>query len=138
MAPTIVLQGGQVRTIVGSPGGSRIITIVLETLLNMIDYDMAPQEAVDTPRLHLQWLPDVLYSERFALSPDTRATLTRMGYRIEEQRPWGAAALIAVETAQAAEALPSGPDSAPEHHGAAATFYGANDSRRPAGAAIAP
>jgi gamma-glutamyltranspeptidase / glutathione hydrolase len=137
MTPTIVLKDGQVRMVIGSPGGSRIITVVLETILNMIDYDMAPQETVDAPRLHLQWLPDVLYAERFALSPDTRAALMRMGYHIEEQGPWGAAELIAVGPAQMSPAA-SGPDVVAEHRDPASTFYGANDPRRPAGAAMGP
>ncbi len=137
MAPTILLKDGQVRMVVGSPGGSRIVTVVLETILNMIDYDMAPQETVDAPRLHLQWLPDILYAERFALSPDTRAVLVGMGYHIEEQVPWGAAELIAVGPARTPAAA-SGPDSAVEHRDAATTFHGANDPRRPTGAALAP
>src|SRR6185312_3827416 len=57
MAPTIVLHDGRVWLVLGSPGGSRIITTVLETAMNMIDYGMAPQEAVDAPRIHHQWLP---------------------------------------------------------------------------------
>ncbi len=135
MAPTILLKDGQVRMVVGSPGGSRIITVVVETILNTIDHDMAPQEAVDAPRLHLQWLPDVLYAERFALSPDTRAALTRRGYRIEDQVPWGAAELIATGSARPPTAA-SG--SAVGHRDDPGTFYGANDSRHPAGAALAP
>ena len=55
MAPTIVLRDGKVSMVLGSPGGSRIITIVLETILNMIDHAMMPGEAVDAPRLHHQW-----------------------------------------------------------------------------------
>ena len=96
---------------------------------------MAPQEAVDAPRLHLQWLPDVLYTERFALSPDTRAALTRRGYRIEDQVPWGAAELIATGSARPPTAA-SG--SAVGHRDDPGTFYGANNSRHPAGAALAP
>ena len=71
MAPTIVLREGRVSMVLGSPGGARIITAVLETILNRIDHGMAPQEAVDAPRLHHQWLPDTLFAERRALSPDT-------------------------------------------------------------------
>ena len=67
--------------VLGSPGGSRIITIVLETILNVIDYGMSPQEAVDAPGLHHQWLPDTIFAERFALSPDTKAALEAMGRR---------------------------------------------------------
>ena len=75
----------------GSPGGSRIITIMLEAIINVIDYGMDPQEAVDAPRFHHQWLPDEVYVEPYALSPDTRQMLTDMGYKIVEQTPWGAA-----------------------------------------------
>ncbi len=77
MAPTMVLRDGQVFLVLGSPGGPRIITITLETALNIIDYGMAPQEAVDAPRLHHQWLPDEIVAEPYALSPDTRALLKR-------------------------------------------------------------
>ena len=79
MAPTIVLKDGHVSMVLGSPGGSRIITIVLQTILNVIDYGMQPQEAVDAPRLHHQWLPDTIYAEPYALSADTRTALDRHG-----------------------------------------------------------
>jgi gamma-glutamyltranspeptidase / glutathione hydrolase len=137
MAPTIVLKDGQLRMVLGSPGGSRIITIVVETIINMIDHDMTPQEAVDAPRLHMQWLPDVLYTERLGLSPDTRAALGVLGYHVEEQPNWGAVALVATgfvpPRPQAA-----GVDFAAGHSGGSTALYGANDSRRPAGAALAP
>ncbi len=138
MAPTIVLHNGHVFLVLGSPGGSRIITITLEVALNMIDYAMAPQAAVDAPRLHHQWLPDVLYAERFALSPDTKALLERMGYQIEEQTPWGAAALIAVGPARPyfGGLTSSGNDAALTGGMRPGVIYGANDSRRPAGAAL--
>jgi gamma-glutamyltranspeptidase/glutathione hydrolase len=96
----------------------------LETALNMIDYGMAPQAAVDAPRLHHQWLPDELDAEPFALSPDTAALLRAMGYRITTQDPWGAAELIAV-----------GPGAAAAGGMRPGLLYGANDSRRPAGSA---
>jgi gamma-glutamyltranspeptidase/glutathione hydrolase len=138
MAPTIVLHNGHVFLVLGSPGGSRIITITLEVALNMIDYAMAPQAAVDAPRLHHQWLPDVLYAERFALSPDTKALLERMGYQIEEQTPWGAAALIAVGPARPlfGGLTSPGNDAALSGGMRPGVIYGANDSRRPAGAAL--
>lgn len=117
MAPTIVLRDGQVVLVLGSPGGGRIITITLETALNIIDYGMPPQEAVDAPRVHHQWLPDEIEAEPYALSPDTAALLKGMGYAIRERRPWGAAEIIAVDHARG-------------------LFYGASDSRRPGGAAI--
>lgn len=137
MAPTIVMKEGAVEMVVGSPGGSRIITAVLQTILNMVDYGMNAQEAVDAPRLHHQWLPDVLYAEPYALSPDTRALLERMGYKIQEQAPWGAVALIASGTL--ASEAPKSPDhAATEQASAPRLFYGANDARRPAGSARAP
>jgi len=138
MAPTIVLKDGRVRMVLGSPGGSHIINVVLETILNTIDYDMAPQEAVDAPRLHHQWLPDVLYAERFALAPDTRAALSRLGYRVQEQAPWGAAELIVVGSHQPPTEYRSGPGPTAEHRESPGEIRGANDSRRPGGAAIAP
>ena len=138
MAPTIVMKDGAVSMVVGSPGGGRIITIVLETILNVIDYGITPREAVDAPRIHHQWLPDTIYAERRALSPDTRAALEAMGYSITEQANWGAAALIVVgaarEPATAADPRPA--DSVSGGETRPGLFYGAMDSRRPAGAAI--
>jgi gamma-glutamyltranspeptidase/glutathione hydrolase len=131
MTPTIVLKDGAVEMVAGSPGGPRIITATLQAILNVIDYGMNAQEAVDAPRVHHQWEPDVLYAERFALSPDTKARLERMGYRIEEQRPWGEVALIAVGA--------SDPDAASARLAESkAAYYGAIDPRRPSGAALAP
>ncbi len=137
MAPTIVLRDGRVAAVLGSPGGSRIISITLETLLNLLDYHMPPQEAADAPRFHHQWLPDTLAVEPFALSADTRERLQEMGYRIAEQAPWGAMELIAVGPAErrAGPASP-GPDQAVGGGMQPGLLYGAHDSRRPAGAAI--
>jgi gamma-glutamyltranspeptidase/glutathione hydrolase len=138
MAPTLVLRDGRVFLVLGSPGGARIITITLETALNIIDYGMAPQEAVDAPRLHHQWLPDEIIAEPFALSPDTQALLQAMGYRITEHAPWGAAELIEVAPPRAANEQRDSSDSDAAASGAlrAGFYYGANDARRPAGAAI--
>ncbi len=58
MSPTLVTKDNKIFMVLGSPGGSRIITITLQTALNVIDHAMAPQEAVDAPRIHHQWLPD--------------------------------------------------------------------------------
>ena len=116
MAPTIVMRDGQVALVLGSPGGSRIITITLETALNIIDYGMQPQEAVDAPRVHHQAVPDEIDAEQFALSADTEAVLRGMGYVIRQQAPWGSAEIIAAD---------------PARH----VLYGASDRRRPAGAA---
>ena len=115
MAPTLVEKDGRVFLVLGSPGGSRIITTVLETILNIVDYGMSPQEAVDAPRLHHQSLPDEVAYERAGLTPDAIATLTGMGYKLVEHRAWGAVELIAIANGR---------------------FYGASDPRRPAGAAV--
>jgi gamma-glutamyltranspeptidase/glutathione hydrolase len=138
MAPTIVLKGGSVEMVLGSPGGPRIVSATLETILNMIDYGMNAQEAVDAPRLHHQWQPDVLFAEPFALSPDTTALLEQMGYHIEEQRQWGAVALIASGTQVGARPRIAMADSVASHAVGPAVYFGANDPRRPAGVALAP
>ena len=142
MAPTIVAKDGRTFMVVGGRGGSRIITIVLEAVMNVIDYGLDPQEAVDAPRIHHQWLPDEIFVEPMALSPDTRKMLTDMGYKITDQAPWGAAGMIVtVPKAPAKAASPPVPD-APVPDVMAARrmkpgwIYGANDDRMPAGAAI--
>ncbi|HWI86316.1 MAG TPA: gamma-glutamyltransferase [Sphingomonas sp.] len=85
MTPTIVAHDGKLAMVIGTPGGSRIPTAVLQVMLNVIDYGMNLQEAVDAPRIHHQWLPDVIDYERFALSADTIAALKAMGYDVREQ-----------------------------------------------------
>jgi gamma-glutamyltranspeptidase/glutathione hydrolase len=138
MSPTIVLRDGRVFLVLGSPGGSRIITITLQVILNMIDHGMAPQEAVDAPRLHHQWLPDQVFAERFALSADTKERLVGLGHSIVEQTPWGAAAVIAVggEAPGRRMESTSGNDSTATAGMRPGFLYGANDPRRPAGAAL--
>lgn len=138
MAPTVVTWQGKTYMVLGSPGGSRIITIILETALNIIDHGMAPQQAVDAPRVHHQWLPDELYYEDYGLSPDTLAVLRGMGYKLVEQTPWGATALILVGLPglSRAPAASSGNDAAVSGTVREGYLYGANDARRPAGAAL--
>jgi len=82
MTPTIVTKNGEVVMILGTPGGSRIITAVLQTLINVIDFDMNIQEAVDAPRFHHQWLPDQVIAEPNAFSKDTFQLLSDWGYNI--------------------------------------------------------
>ncbi len=140
MSPTIVTKDDRLFLVLGSPGGSRIISIVAETISNIVDFGMKPQEAVDAPRIHHQWLPDEVYYEPFGLSPDTLAILKADGYVMKEQSPWGAAELIeaAPPTASAAGPANSGNDSASSGRVLPGRLYGANDARRPAGAAAAP
>ncbi len=136
MAPTILMRDGHVAMALGSPGGSRIVTTVLEVLLDVVDYGMAAQEAVDAPRLHQQWLPDTIYMEPFALSPDTQAALRAMGYRLTEQTPWGSGELILVGPGQEATPPNSGNDAALSGAMRPGVLYGAHDPRRPAGSAV--
>ena len=82
MTPTIVTRGGKLAMVLGAPGGSRIINGVLQVFLNLVDFEMDVQQAVDQPRLHHQWKPDKLYLER-GFSPDTIALLRAMGHTVE-------------------------------------------------------
>ncbi|MGN6580240.1 MAG: gamma-glutamyltransferase [Bordetella sp.] len=138
MAPTLILHDGKVKLVLGSPGGSRIITIVLQVAINLIDFGMQPQEAVDAPRIHHQWLPDVVDYERGGLSPDTLRLLEAMGYDMKAEAPWGAAEIIQVGAlpGQRERATQVGNDSVADTGVQAGWRYGANDPRRPAGAAI--
>jgi gamma-glutamyltranspeptidase / glutathione hydrolase len=81
MTPTIVLRDGKLFLMLGAPGGSRIINGVLQVLLNVVDFHMNVQDAVDWPRFHHQWMPDELYVER-GISPDTVKLLRDMGHKI--------------------------------------------------------
>ncbi|WP_145573699.1 gamma-glutamyltransferase [Yersinia mollaretii] len=138
MSPTLVTKDGKTFMVLGSPGGSRIITITLQTALNVIDHGMAPQEAVDAPRIHHQWLPDEVYYEQRGVSADSLNLLKKMGYKMVEQNPWGATELILVGLAGVDGVSPanSGNDSAVSGKVREGYLYGANDVRRPAGAAI--
>jgi len=127
MSPTIVSRDGKPVMVVGTPGGSRIITAVLHTLVNVIDFHMDIQEAVDAPRFHQQWQPETTAVEEFALSPDTRRLLESWGHRFDAPQPDNHLAAILI----------GGPslDAAPV---AGQRFYGANDPRRGTGSARGP
>ncbi len=93
MTPTIVLKDGKPFLITGSPGGSRIITTVLQVIVNVIDRGMGIAEAVAAPRVHNQWTPDQVYAEP-ALSPDIVAALQARGDKVVPQRPFTSAESI--------------------------------------------
>ncbi len=97
MSPTIVMKDGQVVMMLGSPGGARIITTVLQVILNVIDYGMTIREAVDAPRVHLQWIPDELRIEKNGLSADTMEKLAAMGYKIQVRANMGDVNAIMVD-----------------------------------------
>ena len=108
--------------------------------MNVIDYGLDPQEAIDAPRFHHQWLPDEVFVEPMALSPDTRKLLTDMGYKITEQAPWGAATGIVLMPEAEAISPPSAAPKGPPDPMASARMkpgmlYGASDNRRSAGGA---
>jgi gamma-glutamyltranspeptidase/glutathione hydrolase len=85
MTPTIVEKDGKLHLVVGSPGGSTIITSVLQTILNVHEYDMGMQEAVNQPRFHHQWLPDVVMIEPHKFDSITKVELKKLGYTIDER-----------------------------------------------------
>jgi gamma-glutamyltranspeptidase / glutathione hydrolase len=125
MSPTIVSHDGKPVMVIGTPGGSRIITVVVLCILNVIDYGMNIQEAIDAPRFHQQWLPETTNVETFALSPDTRKILVDMGHKLGDPQPAGHAAGILVG-APSLSGKPRGKE----------RFYGANDPRRATGLAL--
>ena len=81
MTPTILAKDGKLFMVVGSPGGGRIINAVLQAILNVVDFGMNAQQAVDAPRIHHQWQPDKLYVQE-GVSPDTRAILKGLGHDV--------------------------------------------------------
>jgi gamma-glutamyltranspeptidase/glutathione hydrolase len=125
MTPTVVVKDGKPLLVLGTPGGSRIITVVMQSILDVIDYGMTISEAVDAPRIHNQWLPDVTFAEPFALSPDTRKILEGMGHHFGPPQPANHVDAILVG-APALGAKPVG----------ANRLYGANDQRRGSGEAV--
>lgn len=88
MSPTLVMKDGKPWLVTGSPGGARIITTTLQTIVNAIDFGMNPAEAASTPRIHHQWLPDELRVEK-GLSPDTLDILKKRGYKVSVKPTMG-------------------------------------------------
>ncbi|HEF4761519.1 TPA: gamma-glutamyltransferase [Pseudomonas putida] len=125
MSPTIVTKDGKVVMVVGTPGGSRIITATLLTMLNVIDYGMNIQEAVDAPRFHQQWLPEETNLENFTTSPDTVKLLESWGHKFAGPQDANHLAAILVG-APSLDGKPVGKN----------RFYGANDPRRGTGLSL--
>ena len=98
MSPTIVFRDGRVFMVTGTPGGSRIITTVLQVILNVIDHQMNIAEAVAAPRIHHQWLPDQVFAER-GFSPDTIRLLEQKGHKVVPGVTFGSANSILVTPA---------------------------------------
>ncbi len=116
MTPTIIFKDNKPYLVLGSPGGSRIITTVLQVALNVMEHDMNVAQAVNSPRIHHQWLPEVLMIEK-GFGPDTEKLLREKGYRLYPSSTMGSVQAI----------LKDG-----EY------FYGAADPRRPGSGAVAP
>jgi len=116
MTPTIVLKQGELFMVTGSPGGSTIISTTLESILNVVDFGMNMQQAVDAPRVHHQWLPDTVFVEPGYLTDKSRPALEAMGYKFRQRSPWGA-------------------DEAILRDARTGLLQGANDNRRPSGLA---
>ncbi|MDD0823351.1 gamma-glutamyltransferase [Mannheimia sp. AT1] len=114
MTPTIVMKDDKPWLVTGSPGGARIITTVLQTIINTIDHKMNPAEAIVAPRVHHQWLPDELRVEE-GLSPDTLSILKDKGHKISEKATMGRVQII--------QAKDNG-------------FYGYSDPRNPEGKTV--
>lgn len=89
MSPTIILKDSKTFMVVGSPGGSTISTVVLQVILNVIDFDMDIQQAIDMPRIHHQWLPDEINYEDFGLSSDVIQSLLSKGHKLGGVRTLG-------------------------------------------------
>jgi gamma-glutamyltranspeptidase / glutathione hydrolase len=87
MTPAILAREGTLFLVLGSPGGRKIPSAVLHTILNVVDFGMNVQEAVDAPRFHHQWLPDRILHEKWGLSPDTRALLVARGHTLSDAWP---------------------------------------------------
>ena len=95
MTPTIVLKDGKPFLVTGSPGGSRIITTVLQIVVDVIDRGMSVAEAVSTPRVHHQWMPDEVVAER-GIAPELVQALEARGHTVSVRRPVTSANSIAI------------------------------------------
>lgn len=114
MTPTIVEKNGKLYMVVGSPGGSTIITSVFQNIVNVIDKGMGMQESVTSPRFHHQWLPDVIYYEQDRFSPELIQELVKKGHKLEARSPIGRvdAILVLPDGSLEAGADPRGDDKA--------------------------
>ena len=116
MTPTIIFKENKPYLVLGSPGGSRIITTVLQVALNVMEHDMNVAQAVNSPRIHHQWLPEVLMMEK-GFGPDTEKLLQEKGYKLYPSSTMGSVQAIIKDGEY---------------------FYGAADPRRPSSGAVAP
>lgn len=90
MTPTIVGKNGKPYLVIGSPGGRTIINTVFQTVLNVLEFDMRIDKAIEALKIHHQWLPDQILYEKYLLSPDTRKVLEKMGHTLKQRNNMGA------------------------------------------------
>ncbi|MGH8759252.1 MAG: gamma-glutamyltransferase [Burkholderiales bacterium] len=119
MTPTVVLKNGKVFMVAGAMGGPRIITGTIQAILNVVDYGMSVKDAVDSDRIHHQWLPDTVYVEGQAVPPDAKKVLEKYGHKLKIDDP--------NEVNNAVNAIVVDPKTG--------LMTGAHDNREPAGAA---
>jgi len=89
MSPSILEKNGDLFMVVGTPGGSTIITSVFQTILNVTEHGMGMQQAVDARRIHSQWMPDVIIQEEHAINKQDSVALTKMGHKITMRKNIG-------------------------------------------------
>lgn len=97
MSPTLVLKGAKPFMVLGSRGGSKIITTVAQALLDCSRFDLTLREIVELPRFHHQWLPDLVYLEKGGFDKSVQQKLTAMGYELKERSPWGGLHVIEID-----------------------------------------
>ena len=98
MSPTIVLKEDRPVLVLGSPGGSKIITVVAQAILSHLRFDMGAEELVKQPRFHHQWLPDMIYLETGAYGINTKQELIRYGHNIIEREPYSDLQLVVFDS----------------------------------------
>lgn len=108
MTPTIVLNEGKPFIVLGTPGGSTIITTVAQLIVDMVDFGMDPSEAVATPRFHHQWLPDLIYYEKGAFTELILGDLRKRGHTLKEREPIGDAQVIMIREERCGASDPRG------------------------------
>jgi gamma-glutamyltranspeptidase/glutathione hydrolase len=117
MTPTIVAKGGKPYLIIGSPGGRTIINTVFQTVLNVLEYDMSIDKAIEAMKIHHQWMPDELVYEKDLMPDDTREALEAMGHALKERQNLGRLMGITFDAEKG-------------------VYVGASDSSSPDGAAV--
>jgi gamma-glutamyltranspeptidase/glutathione hydrolase len=116
MTPTLVMRDGKPFMLTGSPGNATIISTTLQSILNVVDFGMNVQQAVNAPRMHQQWYPQEVWMENGMVTPETKKTLEAMGYAFKPVHAMGADEAILIDPKNGLR-------------------EGANDRRRPAGLA---